>query len=63
MYILRKRARKSKNIIFLHFMTPFQIFVLKIETDWLKGWFSQLWKLEMSIFSYMYGLLIFGYKI
>ena len=32
MYILRKRARKSKNILFFYFMTTFYNFALKKET-------------------------------
>ena len=36
-YILRKRAQKLRNILFLHFMTTFHNFALKIETSWAEG--------------------------
>ena len=32
-YILRNRARKLKNMTFLHFMTVFRNFAIKIETS------------------------------
>ena len=36
MYILRKWARKLKNMIFLHFLITFYKFALKIETGVVK---------------------------
>ena len=33
MNILRKRAKKDKNVIILHFMTTFHNVALKIETS------------------------------
>ena len=36
MFILRKSARKLKNISLLHFMSTLHNFSLKIETEWGK---------------------------
>ena len=48
MYILRKRARKLKKSLFLHFMTISAILLFEEEPVELNVWLSSFWKLEIN---------------